>query len=142
MKRRAVTLLAALGTLGIGSALAAGGAGVVPGYLDAALGGGFPVAAFLLAAPALAVAALLRSQDLPARIVLVLAAVVVLNVLVAEAMLVMNTYFTNAPLASAWSVPGGVVAVAVISALMWFVAGIGGAGPGVSDGPEMTRGQR
>lgn len=126
MNRRAACVPAALGTLGIGSVLAAGGAGMGSGYLGALPGGGYPVAVFLVAAPAGAVAALLCDQRPQARIVLVLAAVAVVDVLVAEAMLVVNTCFVRAPFTGAWSVPSGVVAVAVISAVIWFIAGTGG----------------
>ena len=63
---------------------------------------------FLLTAPGLAVASLLRRLDLGARIVVAVTAAIVINVLVAETMLV----------AGAWSPSAGLLAIAVISALI------------------------
>ena len=62
---------------------------------------------FLAAAPAMAIAGLLRSLDTFARIFTACAAMVVINVLVAETMLA----------AGAWSPDGGLIAVVVITAL-------------------------
>jgi hypothetical protein len=62
--------------------------------------------AFLIAAPALAMAMGLRGIDPLALMVIALAAVVVVNTLVAEAMLVTGN----------WSAPGAVAAVGMISA--------------------------
>lgn len=100
--RAVVSILAALSTLVIGITLAAGG--------DAS-GGGFTIT-FLVAAPAIAMAVLTRSLDPFARCVLALAAVVVVNTLVAEAMLASDT----------WSISGGVATVGVISAALWLAA--------------------
>ena len=66
---------------------------------------------FLAAGPAMAVAGLLRGLDTWARIFAACAAMVVINVLVAEIMLA----------AGAWSPDGGLVAVVVISALLGVV---------------------
>jgi hypothetical protein len=63
---------------------------------------------FLVAAPALAVAGLLRGLDPVARIVVAVAAAVAVNVLVAQAMLAVG----------AWSPRAGLVAIAVISAVI------------------------
>lgn len=63
---------------------------------------------FLAAGPAVAVAGLLRGLDMFARIFAACAAMVVINVLVAEIMLA----------AGAWSPDGGLVAVVVITALV------------------------
>jgi hypothetical protein len=63
---------------------------------------------FLAAAPAIAVAGLLRGLDTFARIFAACAATVVINVLVAETMLA----------AGAWSPDGGLVVVVVITALI------------------------
>lgn len=61
---------------------------------------------FLVAAPALAVAGLLRGIDRAASIVVAIAAAIVINVLVAETMLAVG----------AWSPHAGLVAIAIISA--------------------------
>jgi hypothetical protein len=66
---------------------------------------------FLAAAPAMAVAGLLRRLDTVARIFAACVAMVVINVLVAEIMLA----------AGAWSPDGGLVAVVVITALVGVV---------------------
>lgn len=63
---------------------------------------------FLLAAPAAGIAALLRGLDPFARVLAALAGSVVLNMLVAQGMLATHR----------WSARGGVVAMAVISALI------------------------
>lgn len=63
---------------------------------------------FLAAAPAMAVAGLLRGLDRFTRIFAACAAMVVINVLVAETMLA----------AGAWSPDGGLIVVVVITALM------------------------
>jgi hypothetical protein len=67
---------------------------------------------FLVAAPAIAVAAPLRGVDLLARLVLALAAAAVLNTLVAEVMVAANM----------WSPAGGVAAVGAISAVIWLAS--------------------
>lgn len=100
---RVAHLLAALGTLLGGGVLALGGAGLGAGV----------TAAFLVAAPATAVAVPLRGLDPLARIVLAVAAAVVVNALVAEVMLITGS----------WSPPGGVAAVSVISAVLWLAPG-------------------
>ncbi len=69
--------------------------------------------AFLIAAPAMAIAMGLRGIDPLARMVIALAAVAVVNALVAETMLVTGR----------WSIPGGVAAVGVISAAIGLAAG-------------------
>jgi hypothetical protein len=100
---RVANLLAALGTLLVAVMLAAGGGG-----LPAAL-----IAAFLVAAPATAVAVPPRGLDPLARTLLALAAAVVVNVLVAEGMVATGR----------WSIPGGVAAVGVISTVIRLVNG-------------------
>lgn len=69
--------------------------------------------AFLIAAPAMAIAMGLRGIDPSARIVIALAAAAVVNALVAEAMLATGR----------WSIPGGVGAVGMISVGIGFAAG-------------------
>lgn len=71
------------------------------------------VIVFLIAAPAVAGAALLVGLDLSARIVLAFAVAVVINALVAEVMVATGR----------WSVSGGVLAVGLLSAVMWMAAG-------------------
>lgn len=68
---------------------------------------------FLLTAPASAVAASLTGVDPLARTVLAVVAAVVLNALVAETMLIIDS----------WSIRGGVVAVGALSAVIWFASG-------------------
>jgi uncharacterized membrane protein len=63
---------------------------------------------FLLAAPGLAVASLLRRLDPGARIVLAVTAAIAINVLVAETMLATG----------AWSPSAGLLAIAAISAVI------------------------
>ncbi len=63
---------------------------------------------FLLAAPAAAIAAALRGLDPFGRGVAAVAGAVVVNMLVAQGMLAVHR----------WSVPGGIVAVTSISALI------------------------
>ena len=93
------------------------GVGALLGGCVLALGGDSMGAAvtvmFLLVAPASAVAASLTGLDPLTRIVLAVAAAVVLNALVAETMLIIGS----------WSVRGGVVAVGALSALIWFAGG-------------------
>ena len=96
-------ILAGVGALLGGCVLALGGDGI----------GAAVTFVFLLVSPASAVAALLTGLDPLARIVLAVAAAVVLNTLVAETMLVLDS----------WSVRGGVVTVAVLSAVIWFAGG-------------------
>jgi hypothetical protein len=121
VNRRATSVLAAVGTLVAGCALALGGAGLGAGYPAA-----FLLVAFLLAAPAVAVAVPLPSQDPNplARMVLGLAAALAVNTLVAETMLVTGT----------WSVPGAVLTVALLSAAGWLLIGAGGARSGGTTG--------
>ncbi|MFF0012153.1 hypothetical protein [Streptomyces sp. NPDC005374] len=92
-----------------GAATAAGGLGA----LLALTGSHSPLRAplvlfFLLAAPAAGIAAALRGLDPFARTLAALAGSVVLNMLVAQGMLATHR----------WSAGGGVVAMAVISALI------------------------
>jgi hypothetical protein len=68
-------------------------------------------AAFMLAAPALAVALPLRTLDPPARAVVALGAAATIDTLVAETMLV----------AHAWSTRNGLIAVGALSALLLLV---------------------
>lgn len=65
--------------------------------------------AFLLVAPAVPAGMLWRAVDPPARLVLAGVAAVVVDAVVAEVMLATGT----------WSLPNGITAVAVVSALMW-----------------------
>ncbi|MBB6436510.1 hypothetical protein [Streptomyces candidus] len=87
--------------------VAAAGAGLAFTDLPSPLRAPFTVF-FLVVAPAAAVAGLLRGLEPPARVVVSAAAALALNLLVAQAMLAMHL----------WSVRGGVVAVAGISALL------------------------
>lgn len=100
---RVVGILAGVGALLAGCVLALGGNSL----------GATVMFGFLLAAPASAVAASLSGLDPLARIVLALVAAVVLNALVAETMLIIGS----------WSLRGGVVAVGVLSAVIWFAGG-------------------
>jgi hypothetical protein len=93
---RITTLIAALGTLSVGLAVSAD-----PGRPWSV--------AFLLIAPAAPAAVLWRAVDLWVRLVLAGAVAVIVDGLVAEVMLVTQT----------WSLSGGIAAVAVISALLW-----------------------
>jgi hypothetical protein len=93
----------AFGTLLVGCVLAVASDGVAAGV----------IALFLIAAPATAVALPLKRLHPLVRTVLALAAAVVVNAVVAEAMLATGR----------WSTPGGVAAVAVISAVMWLANG-------------------
>lgn len=93
------SIVAALGTVLVAGILAVAGAGLAP----------VVTAAFLVVAPAAAVAVPLRGFEPLARIVLALAAAAVVDALVAEAMLATGT----------WSIPGGVAAVGAISAVTW-----------------------
>ncbi|MDN3022083.1 hypothetical protein [Streptomyces sp. S.PB5] len=91
---------AATGIGGLGAILALAGS-------DSALRGPFTLF-FLLAAPAVAVAAALRGLDPLGRMLAALACSVVLNMLVAQGMLATHR----------WSWRGGIVAVTVISSLL------------------------
>jgi hypothetical protein len=93
---RTAAVIAALGTLSAGLAVSA-----VPGRPWSV--------AFLLVAPALPAAVLWRAVDPWGRLVLAGTAALVVDAVVAEVMMVTGT----------WSLTGGIVAVAVISALMW-----------------------
>lgn len=97
------------------SALLTGGATAVAatGAVFAATGTGSPLRAscalfFLLAAPAAGIAAALRGLDPFARAIAALAGAVVVDMLVAQSMLALHQ----------WSLRGGVVAVAVLGALL------------------------
>ncbi|MGW2823417.1 hypothetical protein ACWC24_20855 [Streptomyces sp. NPDC001443] len=90
------------------------------GALLALTGSGSPlrgpfVLFFLLAAPAAAVAAALRGLDPFARVLVSVAGAVVLDMLVAQAMLAVHR----------WSVPGGIAAVTVLSALALLLVVVG-----------------
>jgi hypothetical protein len=110
VSERVANLLAALGTLLVALMLAAGGHGL-PAVL---------IAAFLVAAPATAVAVPSRGLDPLARTLLALAAAVVVNTLVAEGMVATGR----------WSIPGGIAAVGVISTVIRLVSGALPACPG------------
>ncbi|ELS52137.1 hypothetical protein STVIR_6957 [Streptomyces viridochromogenes Tue57] len=86
-----------------------GGLGAVLALVDSAspLRGPFTLF-FLLAAPAAAIAAALRGLGPFGRCVAAVAGAVVVNMLVAQGMLAVHR----------WSVPGGIVAVTAISALI------------------------
>jgi hypothetical protein len=89
--------------------IAAGSVGVVLALADARTPLRTPlVLLFLAAAPAVAVAGLLRGLDAFGRIFAACSATIVINVLIAEAMLA----------AGIWSPKGGLVAVVVITALI------------------------
>lgn len=79
-------------------------------------------AAFLIAAPALAVAVPVRGVDGLARVVLGAASAVSVNGLVAQTMLAIDQ----------WSVRGGVVVVAVISAIIGLAIGTWCGPPGAA----------
>jgi hypothetical protein len=93
---RTGSVLAALATLYVGRAVAAAPWGPWS-------------TAFLLVAPAVPAAVLWRAVDRPARFVLAGASAVVVDAVVAEVMLATGT----------WSLSTGMVAVAVVCALMW-----------------------
>ncbi|MFE7274584.1 hypothetical protein [Streptomyces sp. NPDC057623] len=92
-----------------GAATAVGGLGAVLALVGShsPLRGPFTLF-FLLAAPAGAIAAALRGLEPFGRSVAAVAGAVVLNMLVAQGMLAVHR----------WSVPGGIVAVTAISALV------------------------
>lgn len=69
------------------------------------------VVAFLLAAPALAIAQLLPSANGVVALIVGVAGAVAINALVAQSMLV----------ADAWSPHGGAIAVGLIATLLWLV---------------------
>ncbi|MGX1545066.1 hypothetical protein [Streptomyces adustus] len=89
-----------------GAATAVGAIGALLAFTDSgsSLRGPF-VLFFLLAAPAAAVAAALRGLDPFARVLASVAGAVVLDMLVAQAMLAVHR----------WSVPGGITAVTALS---------------------------
>ncbi|MFE0513063.1 hypothetical protein [Streptomyces sp. NPDC058964] len=93
-----------------GAATAVGGVGALLALTDSdwPLRGPFTLF-FLLAAPTAAIASALRGLDPFGRTLASLAGAVVLNMLVAQGMLAVHR----------WSVPGGVVAVTALSALLF-----------------------
>jgi hypothetical protein len=93
---RSATLVAALGTL-------------VAGFAVSAAPGRPWSIAFLLIAPAIPAAVLWRAVDPWGRLALSGAAALIIDAVVAEVMLA----------AGAWSLRGGIVAVTIVSALMW-----------------------
>ncbi|MPY33647.1 hypothetical protein FNH09_21080 [Streptomyces adustus] len=99
-----------------GAATAVGAIGALLALTDSgsSLRGPF-VLFFLLAAPAAAVAAALRGLDPFARLLASVAGAVVLDMLVAQAMLAVHR----------WSVPGGITAVTVLSALALLLVVVG-----------------
>lgn len=92
-----------------GAATAVGAAGALLALADSdsPLRGPLTVF-FLLAAPAAAIAVALRGLDLFGRVIAALAGAVVVNMLVAQAMLAVHR----------WSAEGGIVAVTAISLLL------------------------
>jgi hypothetical protein len=95
-----------------GAATAIGGAGALLALVDSPSVLRGPCALFfLLAAPAVALAAALRGLDSFSRTLCALAGSVVVNMLVAQGMLAVHR----------WSVRGGVVAVTVLSVLLLLV---------------------
>jgi hypothetical protein len=95
-----------------GAALIIGGAGAILALTGVSTSiRGPAVLVFLVTAPALAVAALLSRVDPVARGIVAVTAAIAINVLVAEAMLA----------AAAWSPRAGLVAIAIISALIGFI---------------------
>ncbi|MFD4873752.1 hypothetical protein ACFWOB_10310 [Streptomyces sp. NPDC058420] len=92
-----------------GAAVAVGGAGALLALLDSGspLRGPFALF-FLFAAPASAIAAVLRGLDPFSRVLTSVAGAVVVDMLVAQGMLAVHR----------WSVDGGIVTVAVISGLI------------------------
>ncbi|MEU3527456.1 hypothetical protein AB0E62_26910 [Streptomyces sp. NPDC038707] len=104
-----------------GAAAAAATAGALLALIDS----GSPLRApctlfFLLAAPAGAIAAVLRGRDPLGRAVTALAGAIVVDLLVAQGMLA----------AHRWSAGGGVVVVTGFSLLLLLVALVRGRGPG------------
>ncbi|MGC0332984.1 hypothetical protein RKD23_005974 [Streptomyces sp. SAI-170] len=93
----------------VGAATAAAGTGTLLALADSTspLRGPFTLF-FLLAAPALALARLLRALDPLGRAIAALGGAIVLDILVAQTLLALHQ----------WSVRGGIVAVAAISALL------------------------
>lgn len=83
------------------------------------IGRGAATVLFLLGAPAVAVAAALRTTDPLARVVVAAAAAVVVNALVAEIMLVTGS----------WSAHGGLLAVGVVSLVLAVATGAVGSDP-------------
>lgn len=92
---------------GAATAVAGGGALLALADADSPLRAPFTLF-FLLAAPAVAIAAALRGLDPFGRLLAAVAGSVVLNMLVAQGMLATHR----------WSVRGGIVAVTVLSALI------------------------
>lgn len=92
-----------------GAAVAVGGVGALLALIDSGspLRGPFALF-FLFAAPASAIAAVLRGLDPFGRVLTSVAGAVVVDMLVAQGMLAVHR----------WSVDGGIVAVAVISGLI------------------------
>jgi hypothetical protein len=82
---------------------------------------------FLLAAPALSVAALLSSLGFFARLLVALSAATGVSALVAEVMVITG----------AWSLPGGVLTVTAVAALLWLMAPAGETGPGRHGGNRL-----
>jgi hypothetical protein len=92
-----------------GGLIGAGGVGVILALAGInTMARGPLVLLFLVAAPTLAVAGLLRSLDGGARYIVAVTAAVVINTLVAEAMLA----------AGAWSPRAGLVVIALVSAII------------------------
>jgi hypothetical protein len=95
-----------------GAALIIGGAGAILALAGVSTSiRGPAVLVFLVTAPALAVAGLLSRVDPVARGIVAVTAAIAINVLVAEAMLAANT----------WSPRTGLVAIAIISALIGLI---------------------
>lgn len=85
------------------------------------LAGRLWLAFFAVAAPAIAITRMLPSFDLAVALIIGVAGGATVNAIVVEAMLAAN----------AWSITGGVIAVAVVAALVWLIpVGAAAASPG------------
>jgi hypothetical protein len=95
-----------------GAAVTVGGVGAILALADSdsPLRGPFTLF-FLLAAPAVAIAAALRGLDIFGRVLASIAGAVVVDMLVAQGMLAVHR----------WSVRGGIVAVTVLSAVIFLL---------------------
>ncbi len=92
-----------------GGLIGAGGVGVILALAGInTVARGPLVLLFLLAAPALAIAGLLRGLDGAAKYIVAVTAAIVINMLVAETMLA----------AGVWSPPAGLVVIALVSAII------------------------
>ncbi|WP_299954991.1 hypothetical protein [uncultured Modestobacter sp.] len=124
------------GAVGVGVGVLIVASAVLVALLVRASSGGAATAtaaAFLVVAPAVAVAGPLRRADALSRTVLALGAVLAVDTVVAQTMVS----------ADAWSRPGGVLAVGLISGAVWTVLWRRAAGPGTATAPaRATAGSR